>query len=438
MGELKRLLRLAWPVIIGQVGFMAMSVEDLVMVGRLGELELAGLAAGNIWAFGTLIPCIGLMLGLDPVFAQAHGSGQPKAAGRALARSLLLAVVVGLPVMALHFWAEDGLRLLGQPEEVLPIAGAYCRALSWSVIPSVLFWALKQYTQGLELMRPAAIVIVVANVLNIALNEVFIFGHFGFPELGAVGSGHASTLVRVVMPIALAALVWKDITARWASWREAFEWRPLLALLWRGGPVGVHTTLEVWAFNCIGVFMGWIGATELAAHSVALNMTAVAFCVAWGLSAAAATRVGNLLGAGEPWQKTGWIAIGLSLGVMGTSAVVFLSVPGLLAAAYTPDVDVQAIVLVLLPLAAAFQLFDGVQAVAGGVLRGAGDTRFPAVLALVGFWIVGVPLAAGLAFGLDLGARGLWMGLDAMLIAVSILLAGRVVLVGRRGGYRVV
>ena len=280
--------------------------------------------------------------------------------------------------------------------------------------------------------------IVIANLLNIALNEVFINGALGLPALGAVGSGHATALVRLLMPVALAALTWSAISARRVPLREGFVARALLELLWRGGPVGVHVTLEVWAFNCVGIFMGLIGATELAAHSIALNMTAVAFCVAWGLSAAAATRVGNLLGAGEPWQRSGWIAIAMSLVIMGASAGVLLAVPGWLAAAYTTDLEVQGVVLLLLPLAAAFQLFDGVQAVAAGVLRGAGDTRFPAVLALVAFWVIGVPLAAGFAFGLDLGARGLWLGLDAMLVAVSVLLAGRVLLVGRRGGFRMV
>jgi len=432
--EAKQLLKLAWPVMIGQVGFMAMSVVDLVMVGRLGETELAALAAGNIWAFGTMIPGIGLMLGLDPVFAQAHGSGKPREAGRALQRAVLLALLVSAPIIGLHLVAEDALRWLGQPEEILETAGAYNRALAWSVAPSLVFWSLKQFTQGLEVMRPAAVVVVIANLLNVVANEVFIF-ELG---LGAVGSGYATSIVRAAMPLALVAMVVPLIRERWAPLREALEPRPLLALLWRGGPVGLHTTMEVWAFNAIGVLMGWIGATELAGHSIALNMTAVAFCVSWGLSAAAATRVGNLLGAGKAWQRTGWIAIGTSLVIMGTSAAILLVFPSWLAAAYTPAVEVQGVILLLLPLAAAFQLFDGVQAVAAGVLRGAGDTRFPAVLALLAFWILGVPLAAGLAFGLDLGARGLWIGLDAMLILFSLLLAWRVLHVGRLGGFRVV
>ncbi len=149
--ELRTLLQLAWPVVLGQCGFTAMSIEDVVMVGRLGEIPLAALAAGNIWAFGTLILGIGLMVGIDPVFAQSHGAGEPKAAGRALLRAVVLCCVISVPIAVSQFLAEPALRFLGQPAEVIPVAAEYCQALSWSVLPALVFFALKQFLQGLGL-----------------------------------------------------------------------------------------------------------------------------------------------------------------------------------------------------------------------------------------------------------------------------------------------
>ena len=202
-------------------------------------------------------------------------------------------------------------------------------------------------------------------------------------------------------------------------------------------PVSVHTAVEVWAFTTCSMLMGWLGAVELAGHLVALNLSSLAFMLPLGIGTAAATRVGNLLGAALPWQVAAWTAVGLGAGVMAVSATIFASVPELLARLYTDDVAVVAMAAMLLPVAAAFQLFDGVQVVTAGVLRGAGDTSVPSLIGLFGFWVLGLPCAYFLAFPLGWGAIGVWAGLSTGLATVSILLVGRLRTTARRGGVRV-
>ena len=436
--EVRALARLAWPVVLGQLGATLLGVVDVAMVGRLGEVQLAALAAGHIWTFGTLMPGLALIMGLDPVFTQAHGANEPRAMGRALGRASVLALLASIPTVVLHQVAETGLRLLGQPPEAIPLAAEYSQVLALSVPTFLLYNVLRHFLLGMERMMLPTVVIGIANVLNIALNAALIEGRWGFPALGAVGCGWATTAVRVAMPIALLVLAWPEVRSRWPSVAEVIDPRALARLAWQALPVSVQVSLEVWAFAAVGVLMGWLGTGALAAHSVALNLSVIAWMVIFGIAAAATTRIGNRIGAGLPWVRTAWVATGLGTLVMGTSAVTLLSFPEWLLGLFTQDPKVLVVAMTLLPLAAAFQIFDGVQGVIAGALRGAGDVRVPALLVLVAFWMVGLPAGWWLGIANEGGPAGVWSGLVVALVIIACALVARLWWVGRRGVQRVV
>lgn len=438
IGEVRRLVELAWPAVVGQLGWMLMGVVDTLMVGHYSEDALAGVGLGHTWAFGTSILALGTAQGLDPMFAQAFGAEDPRTAGRALAGGFAVVGLIMIPVAVAHEFAGAGLRLLGQPAELPPIADAYCRVLVWSLPALMIFALVRGILQARGRMFPGAVAVIVANVANLALNVALVYGKFGFPELGAVGSAWATAISRVIMA---AVLVWigRDTLAGCAiDVRDAFRPAVVWSLAAISVPVGFQVGLEVWAFTGTTLLMGAFGKTAVAAHMVALNLSSVSFMVPFGISAAAASRVGNELGAGRPWARAAWTAVACGASVMSLSAMLFLAIPGTLASLYSPDAGVIALASSLLPIAALFQLFDGTQAVAFGVLRGAGDTRMPALFNVIGYYLLGLPLGVVLAHQAGLGPRGLWLGLTVGLCTVACLLLLRLRSTAARGGFRVV
>ncbi len=435
--EARTLLRLAWPVVLGQLGITLMGVVDIAMVGTLGEVPLSGLAAGNMWSFATIIPGLALMMGLDPLFAQAHGAGEARVMGRTLVRATILALLITPLFIWVHLRAETGLTLLDQPPEAIGIAAEYCAVLAISIPGMLMFQVLRQYLLAMGRMGLPTIAVIVANAVNVLLNWLLISGHWGFPALGAVGCGWATTAVRFVLPVVLLALAWPEVRSRLPAWEGLLSPRLIWDLFLKALPVSGQMTLEVWAFNAVGVLMGWLGTAALAGHALALNLSVISWMIIFGLAAAASTRVGNLIGAGKPWLPTAWISVALSLLVMGISATILALFPEALAHLYTGDPAVIAVAVTLIPLAAIYQLFDGVQGVIAGVLRGAGDVRVPALLALTSFWGIGLPAAWWLGIERQGGPQGIWWGLVLALVSVSILLLLRLVWVGARRVQRV-
>jgi MATE family multidrug resistance protein len=436
-GELAALVHLAWPVVLGQLGLMAMGVVDTAMVGHLGDEALGATALGVTWSFGTSIVALGTASGLDPLLSQAFGAGDRVAAGRALLRGVTLMVALAVPVTVLHVVAEAGLGALGEPSELLADAGRYSVMMTWGIVPLLVFQVVRQFLQAAGRMREGAIVVVIANFANVAFNLAFVYGWFGAPALGVSGSALATVLSRWLM-VALLAFAGRDLVRDcWPGWRAAFDAGAIGRVLALGLPVGAQVAAEVWAFTGTTLVMGWFGKTAMDGHMIALNLASVSFMVPYGISAAAATRVGNLLGAGEPWQRAGWTAVGLGLAVMVVSASGFVLFPALLARVYTDEPAVIAVAIRLLPIAACFQLFDGIQAVSFGVLRGAGDTRVPGLANLFGYWCFGLPIGIWLAFRAGFGPEGLWIGLTIGLMSVASLLLWRLRVTGRRGGTRV-
>ncbi len=427
--ELAATLRLAVPVIGVQVGLMLMGVVDVVMVGRVSAPALAAVALGNIVFLGVAQFGAGLVMALDPLVSQALGAGDRAGAASAVQRGLVLACLVALP-LALVMWPSERLfAALGQPAEVVPVAGAFVRASVPGLVPYLVFNALRQALQAMHRTRAIVVAIVAGNVANLVFNLALVRGRWGAPALGAVGSAWSSTGARWLMAAALVLAAWPALRPVLRPWRPgAWRARALAPLARVGLPIGVQQCLEFFAFGLTGLLVGRLGTVPMAGHETALNLAALVFMVPLGVGAAAAVRVGHAVGRGDPAgaRRASRVATAVGVGFMAVTASLMLLAPRALAGLYTADAAVLAVAAALIPLAGVFQVFDGLQVVSLGVLRGAGDTRAPMLVNLVGFWLVGLPLGSWLCFGRGLGARGLWWGLVAGLATVAVVLALRV------------
>lgn len=436
LDEALAITRLAFPVVIGQLGFVLMSVVDVLVVGHLSEDALAAVALGHSWSFATTILAMGASQGLDPLFAQAVGANDLPSSGRALRQGMWVVGAIGAIVGILHLVAAPGLTLLDQPADLVPVAGRYCQILAFG-LPAVLIGNVgRQFLQAHGRMTEGAVAMVVGNLVNLPLNVVLVYGFAGIPALGVTGSAWATVIARVVMG---GIVLWFGRDQLVAAWRAGTGAGLASALTVARTCVAValQMALEVWAFTGTTFLVGAFGKTAVAAHMVALNLTGVSFMVPLGISMAAATRVGNHLGAGRRWGTTAVVAVAVGATCMSLSALLYASFPGLLVGIYTNQPEVIALAVTMLPIAAVFQLFDGTQVVAFGVLRGAGDTRVPMLANLVGYYVIGLPLGWYLAHFAGYGPRGLWFGLVAGLATVASLLLVRLRSTIQRGGFRV-
>lgn len=427
--EVRALLGLALPVVVVQLGMMTMGVVDTAMVGRLSAGALGAVAIANVYFFGVSIFGTGALLALDPVVAQAVGARDEVAVARAMQRGILISTALTVLTSALLAPAEQVLGLLRQPADVVPAAGSYARALIPGIFPYFAFGVLRQGLQAIGRMRPVVLIIVAANLANLGLNRVLIYGKGGFPALGVVGSGWATTISRWLMTLGLLAVAWRSLHPMLLPpRRDALAWAPLVRMLRLGAPIGGQMQLEFGAFGVIALLMGWLGTDAMAGHQVAINLASVTFMVPLGVGTAAAVLVGQAVGRGDPAQVRRAAAAALACGAafMCVSAAAMLTVPEVFARFYTTEARVAAVAAVLIPIAGVFQVFDGLQVVAIGVLRGVGDTRAPMLINILGFWLVGMPVSLYLGFRTGAGPRGLWWGLVAGLAAVASFLLLRV------------
>jgi MATE family multidrug resistance protein len=401
---------------------MAMGVVDTIMVGHVSPEALAAVALGNVYYFGASIFGMGTLMALDPVIAHAVGAGDRDGVARDIQRGLVLAFLLCLPTTLLLVPAPAILSALKQPPEVAPLAGAYARACIPGSLGFFAFIVLRQSLQALHRVRPLVITVILGNIANAALNWVLIFGHLGFPPLGAVGSAWASSTARLLLVPLLLGLAWPVLRAHLRPFRrEALEPRPLGRLLRLGAPIGVQHQLEYGVFAVVALLMGAMGTVQVAGHQVALNLASLTFMVPLGLSAAAAVVVGHAVGRGdrEGAREAARSALYVAVAFMGATAITFLALPGPLARLYTDAPGVLAVAVVLIPLAGVFQVFDGIQVTSIGLLRGLGDTRTPMLTGILGFWLVGLPVSLILGFRFGYGPAGLWWGLVLGLVAVA-------------------
>lgn len=422
--ELLTVSRLSAPVVLSQLGMMLMGVVDTLMVSRLGVTELAASAVGNAWQWTWMSFGMGVVMGIDPLISQAHGRGDGPSTALALQRGVFIALLVSVPVCIAMALTEPGLALLAQEPEVASLAARY-NLWKLPTIPCFLVYsALRQYLQGRTLMAPATYVIWLANVVNAALNWVLIFGHAGAPALGLAGAAIATSASTLFLVVGLAAWVraFELHAHAWRPWgRASVDARGLLQIARLGVPIGLQLSFEACAFSFSTLMAGWLGREALAGHQIVLNCASVSFMVPLGISQGAATRVGNLIGRGDlhGMRRSIHAALVLGAGVMLLFAVAFTLLRFEIPKLYSGSPNVVALAAQVFPFAAAFQLCDGTQVVAGGVLRGMGRPDAAALVNLLGYYVVALPLAYLFGFVCAGGLSGIWVSLLAGLTVVA-------------------
>ncbi|HKI00667.1 MAG TPA: MATE family efflux transporter [Thermoanaerobaculia bacterium] len=427
--ELAAAARLAAPVALVQVGTMLMGVVDTMMLGHLSARALAAGALGHIVTISCMMLGYGLLSALDPLVSQAYGARDDEAVGGHLQRGIVLAALMTVPFVLGLLDVGPLLLGLGQPAAVSADAADYTRGILWGAFPYFVFIALRQPLQAMSVVRPAAVAIVLGNVVNGVLNWMLIFGHLGAPALGVRGSALSTSAARWAMFLYLLAASRRTLAPYWRGFTaEAVALRRYAVMLRIGLPIALHNSVELLIFAVAALFIGRMGVPQLAGHQIALNLASLSFMVPLGISGAAATRVGNAIGRGDmPGARRAAAAcLLLGGGAMAFFAAVFASFPAPLARLYTMDPAVISVVITLLPIAALFQVCDGLQVVSAGVLRGAADTTFPAAVALAGYWGVSLPIGWLLAFRAGLGPAGLWWGITVGITMVAVLLVMRI------------
>lgn len=424
------MVALAVPVVLSELGWMAQGVVDTIMVGKLGPAAIGAVALGNAIYYTPSLFGIGLLLGLDTLVAQAYGRHDHDDCHRWLAQGVYLACIATPPIMLVLIAASYGFAPFGIMPEVAGPAGSYLRILNWGTLPLLLYGGTRRYLQGVGQVRAVTVTFVLANLLNWFANWVLIYGKFGMPAMGVDGSAASTCIARYAMAAALLGFAWRyerrrghPLFRHWAA-PQAERLRRLVRL---GAPAAGQIVLEVGAWNLATLSAGWLTPVALATHQIALNYASITYMVPLGVSAAAAVSVGHAVGAGDPERarRAGWLALGLGTGFMLLAAVAFFVAPGPLIALYTRDPQVLAVGPSLLWLAAAFQIFDGIQTVCTGALRGLGETRMPMFANLIGYWVLGLPLGLILCFVLHWGIYGMWIGLTLALIVIASTLLAR-------------
>ena len=435
--ELPPLLKLAGPVILAEIGWMVMGIVDTIMVGPLGPAAIgsAGLGSGVFTAIAIF--GMGLMLGLDAYVSQAHGAGDEPECRRWLHSGVWLAVLVAPLVMALAWLLYLSLDLWGLHPEIRVLVGPYLWGVSFSAFPLLFYAAFRRYLQGMHIVRPIMFALISANVVNAIANWILIYGHLGAPALGVEGAAWATTIARTWMAGFLLVAIHREHRRRidrphvlaspkppgeGGSWTlDAGRMKRLVAL---GFPAASQVTLEVGVFAAATSLAGKLDPVSSGSHQIALNVAALAFMVPLGLSSAGAVRVGYAIGARDPERAVlaGWTALATCGVIMTLIGVALFLWPVALISAFTTDPRVIDIGVRLLAIAAAFQLFDGTQAVVTGVLRGIGETRMPMIINVIGHWLLGLPVGYALCFLLAWGVQGLWIGLSVGLIFTALVL----------------
>ncbi|HXV76493.1 MAG TPA: MATE family efflux transporter [Candidatus Polarisedimenticolaceae bacterium] len=425
--EIGAMLRLAIPVVLAEIGWVAMGVVDVMMVGRIDAESIGAVSVGRAAFMLVCVFGIGLLLGLDTVVSQAYGAGDERECRLSLLHGVYLALIVTVPLMLVAGLLGLLIDRWPMDERVRRMAVGYLAGVNWSLLPVLLYVAFRRYLQAMNLVRPVMIALLSANLVNVLANWVLIFGHLGAPPLGAVGAAWATVLASAYMALfLLVAIVLHHRDER--SVLRSIPWRldprRLGRLIGLGLPAGGQLLLEIGVFALATVLAARLAPSALAAHQIAINVASVTYMVPLGMSSAAAVRVGQALGRSdrEGAASAGWTALGLGSAFMALAALVFVTFPVRIVGAFTSEAEVLRAGVRLLYVAAVFQLFDGLQVVAIGALRGSGDTRTPMVWNLVGYWLMGLPVGYYLCFERGLGVLGLWIGLSLGLIVVGTIL----------------
>jgi len=424
--ESRLLMKIGGPVIITQLLQISMSFVDTIMAGRLSPEDLAAIAVGTSVLMPLVVLCMGSLMAVTPIVAQNVGGRNLDVIGKNARQVLWLSQMLALPAFFVLRNLDFVFVILQVTEEIVPIAAGYLKAISWGIFPAFAYGALRHFNEGLSVTRPAMYIAILGTLVNIPANYVLMFGKLGFPQLGAIGTGYASSVVFTTMFI---ALFW--FTATHQPYKRfdifgKFRWpekKYLSELVNIGTPIGISSSMEVSMFAAVSLLISTLSTIEIAAHQVAINFASICFMIPLGLSIAISARVGNSIGRSRPYEARfrGFVGVGISTLFMFGTATILLLFPETITAIYTSDADVTSIAVQLLYMAAIFQISDGLQVSGYGALRGLKDTKIPMYVNLVAYWIVGIPTAYLLGFTYNFGAPGFWVGLIAGLTVAGIL-----------------
>ncbi len=428
--EIRRIGRMAGPLVVGQLSQVGMGFTDTVMAGRLGPVDLGAVAIGSTLWIPVYLACVGVMMAMSPTVAHHEGAGRRPSISRLYRQSLWLSGA--LAVLGFIVTSQVGVVMswIGVDPAIVPVTEDYLDAIAWGM-PGVCFYlGLRFVSEGLGHTRPVMYIQLLALVANVPGNYVLMYGALGNPAMGAVGAGWSSALV--LTAAAAGMLGYVASRSRFRAYRlfrrpERPDPDELLPLLRLGLPIALVTVLEVGLFTAVGLLMGSLGAVAVAGHQIAINYAALMFMIPLGVSLATTVRVGQASGAGdiEEARLAGFVGMGMATGAMLISALFMLAAPGLIVGMYTTDQAVSAVARSLLLMAAVFQVSDGLQAGALGALRGLKDTRYPVLVTFVAYWMIGLPIGWSIGIGRALGPQGLWVGLVAGLTFAALLLSLR-------------
>jgi MATE family multidrug resistance protein len=436
--HLKSTLLLAYPVCLSQLGHIMVGVVDTAMVGSIdasvmgysGKEAQAAALLSNGFITLILVFCLGISYGATPLIAAADGQKDHDQNRALLKHSFLVNLVTGIVLTMVIMLCSPVLNHLDQKKEVVALAVPYLNVMLLGMIPLAIFSSFKQFAEGLSFTWTAMIITLGANGLNVLLNWVFVYGHWGIEPMGIMGSAWASFISRVVMAISMWAYVFfnKNFRIYWKGFAErSISWPLVKKIFGLGIPSGLQWVFEVGAFSVAAVMLGWMGDTEQASHAVALSVAAITYMVASGISAAGSVRVGNFVGMKDRKgiRDAGFTAFAISLIFMLVCALLFIGFKDHLPWIFTKDKQVASYASSLLVIAAFFQLSDGLQVVCLGALRGMKDVKLPTAITLVAYWIIGLPVSWLFAFPMKMGVEGVWYGLMLALTIAAVLLFWR-------------
>jgi MATE family multidrug resistance protein len=428
--EARKQLVLASPIVLGQVGQNLIGLTDTLFVGRLGSVALGASAFANSVFVIFLVFGIGVLAPLAPLFAQIEGRGARAEASNLLKHAVLVTAAISLVLILLLYFLLPLLPFFGQTQEVLDHGRNFYIIISWSLLPTLFFQVYRQFTDGIGETKVAMLVMFLGVLLNIAGNALLI------PWLGLDGSAYSTLISRSLMALALLIYIHKNKNFRAylpQKWDLNFHLGTLLHTLRLGIPNGFTVFFEVGAFASAAIMIGWFGTVPLAAHQIAISLASTTFLVALGIGIASGIRVGFELGQGNPAaaRHAGFVSIQMGFIFMAVCAVLFYAFRFFLPGLYIDDPEVIRLAASFLTVVALFEVFDGVQSVAIGSLRGLSDTRWPSVLAFIAYWVLGLPLGYWMAFHAGWGPVGIWVGLLAGLVFISIFLTLRFHLLSR-------
>jgi MATE family multidrug resistance protein len=403
-------------VTIGQLGHVMLGVVDSMMVGRVGAEPLAASSLVNGLVFLVVVFGLGMTLAISPLVAIARGSEDHEQCGIILRQGLLINVLVALILNAVVYFGADLIYYLNQPPLVARLAVSYTKIISFTILPFMLFQSYRQFIEGLYHTRPAMYIMILANLVNVFGNWVFIFGNLGFPAMGLDGAGYSTLATRIFMGGVM--MIYVMSSKRFREFDpslkfKSFNFHIIRKILNLGIPTGVQHFFEVGAFAFSAVMIGWLGSKPLAAHQIALSMASMTFMIILGISAAGTIRVGNALGRKDLQgvRDAGYSALFLAAGIMAIFAITFITLRQVLPTLYIDNPEVISIAASLLIVAGFFQISDGVQAVGLGILRGITDVKMPMLISFVSYWVIGFPVGYILGFMTSLGVVGIWIGL---------------------------